>query len=48
MVDEGESEELDICVMGHEMSGRMFIWYFLFYEHFLSAVPFEEEVDVEP
>jgi hypothetical protein len=47
IVDDAESDEFEICVIGHEISGKMFIWYFLFYPHFFRAVPLDDVVEVE-
>lgn len=42
--DEADNVELEICEIGQEMSGKMLIWYFLFYEHFFKVVPLEDVV----
>ena len=47
MVEDADKDVFEICVIGQEMSGRMFIWYFLFYPHFFNVVPLEEVNDVE-
>lgn len=47
MVEDADKEELEIWVMGQEMSGKMLIWYFLFYPHFFNVVPLDEVNEVE-